>query len=179
MKIGKICLGGILVLVLLGCFTLGMANAQPIDLSQWAEKWFNLTTRTTGAFYDGVSIKTENESFVVYLRIIKLEVPGELTGVLWQLDEEDGWKGYPIAIKVIGGTSLDFLCTFMDESNPTSYYFGFSARVTGKQSKGVLKSAKFKSLGGFSWEHSSSDHFASGVSISGSFIDPSRLPFTP
>ena len=69
MKIGKLCLGGFLVLVLLGCFTVGMANAQFPDLSQWEGKWFKLSVKTTENVYNGVSIVTEKINNVIYLNL--------------------------------------------------------------------------------------------------------------
>lgn len=143
MKIGKLCLGGFLVLVLLGFFTIGMANAQFPDLSQWKGKWFKLTVKTTENVYNGVSIQTEKINSVIYLNITNFNSPAELTAVVWQQDDAGTWKkeGDDIKIKVIGGTDLDFLCTYMqsDDSLTNPEYFGFSARVTGKLSKGVLK----------------------------------------
>jgi len=187
MKIGKLCLGSFLSLVVLGCFAVGMANAQFPDLSQWEGKWFKLTVKTTENVYNGASIQTEKINSVIYLNITKFNSSAELTAVVWEQNEEGAgaWeKQGEIKIKVIGGTDLDFLCTYMqsDDSLTNPQYFGFSARVTGKLSKGVLKSATFKSLGGFSWEQNlslNSEYFASGFSISGSLVDSSKLPFTP
>ena len=185
MKIGKLYLGGFLVLVLLGYFTIGMANAQFPDLTQWEGKWFKLSMKTTENVYNGVKIETENINSVIYLGITKFNSPAELIGVVWQQNDAGAWdQEGEIKIKVIGGTNLDFLCTYMqsDDSVTNPMYFGFSARVTGKLSKGVLKSATFKTLGGFSWEQNfslNSEYFVSGFSISGSLIDPSKLPFPP
>lgn len=185
MKIGKLCLGGFLVLVLLGFFTIGMANAQFPNLSQWEGKWFKLSMKTTENVYNGTSIGTEKINSVIYLGITKFNSPAELVGVVWQQNDAGTWEeAGEIKIKVIGGTELDFLCTYMqsDDSLTNPHYFGFSARVTGKLSKGVLKSATFKTLGGFSWEQNlslNSEYFVSGFSMSGNFIDPTKLPFTP
>ena len=188
MKIAKICLGGFLVLVLLGFFTVGMANAQFPDLTQWEGKWFKLTMKTTETVYNGVEIKTQNINSVFYLGITKFNPPGELTGVVWEQNDAGEWKqGFEVKIKVIGGTDLDFLCTYMETEDIISLtnpqFFGFSARVTGKLSKGVLKSATFKTVGGFSWEQNfnplNSEYLVSGISISGSLMDPSKLPFKP
>ena len=186
MKISKLCLGGFLFFVLLAFFAAGMANAQFPDLSQWEGKWFKLTLKTTENVYSGDKIEIENISNVLYLGITKFNSPTELIGVVWEQTDTPAWEPFDIKIKVIGGTDLDFLCTYMETEDilsPTNpSFFGFAARITGKLSKGVLKSATLKTLGGFTWEqHPSPDleYIASGLSMSGSLIDPSKLPFTP
>ena len=192
MKIGKLCLGGFLVLVLLGYFTIGMANAQFPDLTQWEGKWFKLSMKTTENVYNGASIGTEKINSVIYFGITEF-IPLNLTDPIspalkcevWQQNDVGAWEqGDEIKIKVIGGTDLDFLCAYtqFDDSQTNPMFFGFSARVTGKLSKGVLKSATFKTLGGVSWEQNlslNSEYFVSGFSLSGNFIDPTKLPFTP
>ncbi len=185
MKIGKLCLGGFLVLVFLGLFAIGMANAQFPDLSQWEGTWFKLSQKTTENVYNGTNIVTQKINSVIYLNIKQFIPPAELAGVVWQQNDAGAWvPAMAISIKVIGGTDLDFLCAFMqsDDSLTNPQFFAFSARVTGKLSKGVLKSATFKTLGGSSWEQNlslNSEFFVSGFSISGNLIDPSKLPFTP
>ena len=59
MRIGKFCLGGFLVLVFLGLFAVGIANAQFPDLSRWEGKWFKLSQKTTENVYNGASIVTQ------------------------------------------------------------------------------------------------------------------------
>jgi hypothetical protein len=185
MKIVKLGFGGFLVIVLLGFSTVAIANAQFPGLTQWEGKWFKLSIKTTENIYNGVKIETDIITSVIYLGITKFNPPAELIGVVWQQYEEDpgSWEQAEINMKVVGGTDLDFLCAYMQsvDSLDNPYYFGFSARVTGKLSKGVLKSATLKTLGGFSWEQNfslNSEYFASGFSISGNLIDPSKLPFT-
>ena len=185
MRIGKFCLGGFLVLVFLGLFAVGMANAQFPDLTQWEGRWFKLSMKTTENAFNGVSIETEKINSVIYLNIRQFIPPAALVGVVWEQSDAGAWvPTMEITIKVVGGTDLDFLCAFMqsDDSLTNPQFFAFSARVTGKLSKGVLKSATFKTLGGSSWEQNlslNSEYFVSGFSISGNLIDVSKLPFTP
>jgi hypothetical protein len=68
MKIRKLWLSGFLVLVLFGFFMVNMAQSQP-DLSRWEEKWFKLTVKTTGLFFDGSKLKTGNDNSTNYLYI--------------------------------------------------------------------------------------------------------------
>ena len=184
MKIGKVCLGGFLALAFWGFFAVGMANAQFPDLTQWEGKWFKLSMKTTETVYNGATIETKKINSALYLNITEFDPPQELTAEVWQQNEAGAWEQSEIRIMVVGGTDLDFLCAYtqLTGSQTNPLYFGFSARVTGKLSKEVLKSATFKTLGGFSWEQNfslNSEYFVSGFSISGSLIDPSKLPFTP
>jgi hypothetical protein len=187
MKICKIWLGGFLVVALLGCFTVSTAQAQFPDLSGWVGKWFKLNVKTTGVFFNGSKMQNENQNIVAYLSIKNFNSPSEFKIKLWQQNKEGGWEVFvdDLSVKIIAGTDLDFLCvtTLEINDNPSNpQFFGFAARITGRLTKGELKSATFKSLGGFSWEQLldlNPEFFASGVSINGSFIDPSKLPFTP
>ena len=188
MKICKIGLSGLLVLALLVCFTVNGANAQSPNLSGWVGKWFKLTVKTTGVFFDfeNSKLKTGNDNSTNYLYIKELNSPSELIVQVWEQNDGGGWVVFvdDLSVKVIAGTGLDFLCvTTLQMDNPSSpQFFGFAARVTGRLTKGELKSATLKSLGGFSWEQLfdlDPEFFASGVAINGSFIDPSKLPFTP
>ena len=188
MKVCKIGLSGFLVLALLGCFTVNVAHAQSPNLSGWVGKWFKLTVKTTGLFFDfeNSKLKTDHDNSTNYLYMKKLNSASELIVKVWQQNDDGEWEVFvdDLSVKVIAGTDLDFLCvTTLQLDNPSNpQFFGFAARVTGKLTKGELKSATFKSLGGFSWEQlldQNPEYFASGISINGTLTDPSKLPFTP
>jgi len=49
----------------------------------------------------------------------------------------------------MGGSDLDFLCQSQVTDNAANSTEGFTARIVGKETAGVLKSATFKSLGGY------------------------------
>lgn len=186
-KNSKIWLSGFLVLALLGCFTVNGAHAQSPNLSGWVGKWFKLTVKTTGVFFDfeDSKLQTGNDNSTNYLYMKKFN-SSELIVKVWQQNDSGGWEVFvdDLSVKVVAGTDLDFLCvSTLEINNPSNpQFFGFAARITGRLTKGELKSATFKSLGGFSWEQLldlNPEFFASGVSINGSLIDSSKLPFTP
>lgn len=186
MKMLKSGWSGFLVVVLLGFLTVNTADAQFPNLSGWAGKWFKLTVKTTGALYDGSKIQTSNDTSTNYLYLKRFNYPSELIVTLWQQNDAGGWEVLvdELSVRVVGGTDLDFLCvaTLEIDIPSNSRFFGFAARVTGKLTKGELKSATFKSLGGFSWEQLldlDPEYFASGISVNGSLVDPTKLPFTP
>ncbi|HSB07232.1 MAG TPA: hypothetical protein VLK23_18795 [Thermodesulfobacteriota bacterium] len=188
MKIRKLWLSGFLVLVLFGFFMVDMAQAQLPNLIMWEGKWFKLTVKTTGLFFDGSKLKTGNDNSTNYLRIKEFHPPAELTVQVWEQNDQGGWVVFVdnLSLKIIAGTDLDFLFVTTleindDPQNPA--FFGFAARITGRLTKEVLKSATLKSLGGFSWEQildlNPKEYFAAGVAINGSLIDSTKLPFTP
>jgi len=186
MKIRQLWLSGFLVLVLFGFFMANMAHAQLPNYGIWEGRWFKLAVKTTGLFFDGSKLKTGNDNSTNYLYIKEYNSPSELIVKVWEQNDQGGWVVFvdDLRLKIIGGTNLDFLFVTMLESNEplNPQFFGFAARITGKLTKEVLKSATLKSLGGFSWEQSldlDPEYFASGISINGSLIDPSKLPFTP
>lgn len=186
MKICKIGMSGFFVLALLVCLTVNGANAQSPNLSGWVGKWFKLTVKTTGVFFDfeNSKLKTGNDNSTNYLYIKQFNPPSELTVKVWQQNDGGGWEVFvdDLNVRVIAGTDLDFLCVTTLQMDDPPQFFGFAARVTGKLTKGDLKSGTFKSLGGFSWEQlldQNPEYFAAGISINGSLADPSKLPFTP
>ena len=151
MKIRKLWLSGFLVLVLFGLVMVNMAQAQYPDLSGWQVKWFKLTVKTTGVVFDGSKLKTGNDNSTNYLYIKEFNPPSELIVKVWEQNDQGGWVVFvdDLRLKIIGGTNLDFLFVTMLESNEplNPQFFGFAARITGRLTKEVLKSATLKSLG--------------------------------
>jgi hypothetical protein len=186
MKTFKSGWSGFLVVVLLSLFTVNTAHAQFPNLSGWAGKWFKLSVKTTGVLFDGSKIQTANDNSTIYLYLKRFNFPSELIVKLWQQNDAGGWEVLvdDLSVRVVGGTDLDFLCvaTLEMDNSSNSRFFGFAARVTGKLTKGELKSATLKSLGGFSWEQIldlEPEYSASGISVNGSLVDPTKVPFTP
>ena len=131
------------------------------------------------------SLRLGNDNSTNYLYIKEIR-PSELIVKVWEQNDQGEWVVFVdnLSLKIIAGTELDFLFVttleINDAQNPA--FFGFAARITGRLTQGVLKSATLKSLGGFSWEKELgiSEYFAAGVAINGSLVfDPNKLPFTP
>jgi hypothetical protein len=184
MKSKKAWLIGITVAFLVTWFSFGTAHSQ--DLSGWVGTWFKLTSTSKG--YD-----TSNEpdhipqalsdKSTAYLKITAWNTANQsdkyLSCSVYDQDEDGNPNQSSISLHYVGGTDLDFLvlCHIASEQN-----VGFIGRITGKQSTGILKSATFKTLGGYSYARSSDPILnprsgeAEGLAITGSLISESKLP---
>ena len=186
MKSGKVWLIGLKVAFLVICVTFGTAHSQ--DLSGWVGKWFKLTYSYKGyETYTNPTHIPETQKFkeTLYVKIMAWDTIDPSNPFLkcsgYGEDEEENVYQNNFDLRYLGGTDLDFLilCHFVSEEQE---HIGFTARISGKESsKGTLKSATFKTLGGYSWERSSDpfnprDSQAEELTISGSLISESRLP---
>ena len=184
MKSHKVWLIGITVAFLITSFSIGTAHSQ--DLSGWVGMWFKLTSSSKG--YDTSNDPTHIPQTLTgkgtaYLKITAWNTTNQSDKYLscseYDQDEDGNTNQSSIALHYLGGADLDFLvlCHIASEQN-----VGFTARITGKQSKGILKSATFKTLGGYSYSRSSDPILnprsaeAEGLTITGSLISESKLP---
>ena len=184
MKSRKVWLIGIEVAFLIMCFTFGTAHSQ--DLSGWVGKWFKLTSSHKGyeTFEDPDHIpNTLNGKTPMYLKITAWDTSNPSDKILecsgYEQDEEGGISQNTMDLHYLGGTDLDFLVLCHVVSGAR---IGFTARVTGRESAGTLKSASFKTLGGYIWERDSDpisnprNSEAGGLTITGNLISVSKLP---
>ena len=184
MKSGKVWLIGLSVALLIICFTFGTAHSQ--DLSGWVDKWFKLTFSSKGyeTFQNVNNVPgTESNKVVVYLKVTAWDTTNPSDPLLRcsAYNQEDGnvVEGI-VELHYLGGLDLDFLCLGVLVDNEE--HGQFNARIAGKESEGILKSAKFKTMGGFYWERSSDpilaprNSKAGGITITGSLIAESKLP---
>jgi len=185
MKSGKVWLIGLKVAFLIICVTFGTAHSQ--DLSGWVGKWFKLTYSYKGyETYTNPTHIPETQKFkeTLYVKIMAWDTIDPSNPFLkcsgYGEDEEGNVYQNNFDLRYLGGTDLDFLvlCHFVSEEQKHNE---FTARISGKESKGTLKSATFKTLGGYRWEKSSEsfnprDSEAEGLTISGDLISESRLP---
>jgi hypothetical protein len=180
MKSNKVWFIGLKVAFLIMCFTFGTAHSG--DLSGWVDKWFKYTNTSKG--YESWSdpnhaMGPESEKTTGYLKITGWNTTGQfLSCSVYEQDEEGNIDQIEIDLHYLGGTDLDFLCYYSDIVSEGEYT-GFVLRIRGKESKGILKSAKFKTMGGFYWEKSQNfpdNGLAGGITITGSLIAESKLP---
>ncbi len=165
-------------------FSLSIAHAQ--DLSVWVGKWFKLTYSYNGyETWKDLSHRpgTESGKATLYLKITAWDTTDQYDQFLrcseYDKDEEGTIYQTDFDLHYLGGTDLDFLCQ-CDIVNDE--IIGFTARIKGKELRGALKSATFKTLGGYYWERSSDPILnprsckAGGSTITGSLISESKLP---
>jgi hypothetical protein len=177
------------------------SNPQPPaeDLTLWSGRWLRVTVKYEG-YSLGISnpglvqqdpmpgeedvsaeMSKEHESVVAYLRITAWDPQQNvLQGQLYQHGSNNQWVYSPLTLHFIDGTRTDFLCWSQVSGNFTA---GFTARLQGKESGGILKSGSFKTLGGYYFEidstggASSSQAFSGGqISINGSLVPRARVP---
>ncbi len=97
-----------------------------------------------------------------------------LQGELYQFDSKSSqWVTDSLTLHIIGGTPTDFLCWSQVNGDFTG---GFAARIQGKENGGILKSATFKTLGGYYFETTSGTLVAGKMSISGTLVPESKVP---
>ena len=183
MKSNKVCLCSFMVAFTIICFAVSTARAQ--DLSGWVGKWFKLTgnvkewdteNTTEGDYY----IRTQTHTVAIYLKITAWDTTDPSDPLLTCSGYDQGggeFNQYIVDLHYLGGTDLDFLC--LGILVDSEHHEQFTARITGKESGGILKSATFKTMGGISWKKSQSDPRSGkegGFTITGSLISESKLP---
>jgi hypothetical protein len=123
----------------------------------------------------------DHENITAYLKFVSWDPnQGVLQAEIHQKDSQTGqWATDPLALHLIGGSSMDFLCWTQVNGDMTS---GFVVRIQGKEKDGVLKSGTFKTLGGYYFEmnggtaSSSAGSLAGAISINGSLVPEARVP---
>jgi hypothetical protein len=188
MRITKVWFVGLIVWVFIGFFIISTVYAQGWQMNDWVGKWFKITVKAKGYKFDESGFVNYNQTIVVYIKVTAW-VPDNpddkvLQGLVYQ-EEEDIWSTWPINLHYIAGNNLDFLCWFEQYSEDSNQREknGFTARITGSVSGGALKSAKFKSLGGYEWAihdvpgcSDCSSGKARGTTLTGSLIADAKLP---
>jgi hypothetical protein len=177
------------------------SNPQPpvVDLTLWSGQWLKVTVKYAG-YSVGLSnpslvqqnpmpaeedataeMSKDNESVVAYLKLSAWDPQQNvLLGELYQRDSKGQWVHAPLTFHFIDGTRTDFLCWSQVSGD---FSAGFTARLQGKESAGILKSGSFKTLGGYYIEidstssASSSQAFSGGqLSINGSLVPRAKIP---
>ncbi len=182
MKSNKVWFCGFVVAFVITCFTASTTRAQ--DLSGWVGQWFKLTvnlkewnTQNTGGDY---FIQTQGSTVPAFLKITAWDTTDPSDPLLRCSGCDQGggeFNQYIVELHYLGGTDLDFLCLgIVVESE---HHEQFTARITGKESGGILKSATFKTMGGIEWTKNQDDPRSGKVgafTITGSLISESKLP---
>jgi hypothetical protein len=154
------------------------------DMSVWVGKWFNLTEKDSGYYKDtGEVLQRESFTQVEYLKFWNWDPVSKTFQAdrYWQDANSGQWISEPITLNYLAGSRLDFLCWSQMTGDVT---FVFTARIQGREIKGALGRATFKTLGGYYIDSSSaskdkagsSEQNAGGLSISGNLISEPNLP---
>jgi hypothetical protein len=165
------------------------AAPQPgsVDLTNWSGQWLKTTIRYDGYYFgqstsrgssgDVATPKMDRnyEGIGAYLKFGSWDPKQNvLQGELYQYDTKSNqWVSDPLAFHLIGGTPTDFLVWTQVNGDFTS---GFTVRIQGRETGGILTSATFRTLGGYYFETSSDTPVAGKISISGSLVPKSKVP---
>jgi hypothetical protein len=130
-----------------------------------------------------LGFSSDNETSKTYFKVTNWEESSQiLEGYVIISSDDESLEAFPFNLKYIDGTPLDFLCHFPESEIPgTTMTMGFTARITGKENTktaetGDLKSATFKSLGGYYLELETSESFAGGLTITGKWVSNDKVP---
>jgi hypothetical protein len=162
------------ILLLLGLFIAGVANAAP-DMSKWEGKWFSYTATVKGIEYNGTSFTKGGNKESGYFKI------WDWDGENFQIDTyyfDDGvWNSDARTIEFLAGNDLKFLFLLQNEEDG----FAIAAMIDGKEKKGDLSSATITTYGGLvvDGDTDDSDFGIGSVSLSAKMIDASKVKVPP
>ena len=167
------------------------------DMAIWMGKWFKITIKNAG-YYVGASsngnpairnvatsddnevqeISSDFNSVAGYLKFWSSDTNQNiLQADLYEPDGNGGWITEPLSFHYIGGSDLDFLCWSQVTGD---FSLGLTARIHGNDRNGVLRSASFKTLGGYYFEIDNTltppEYWAGGFSMNGTLIQESKVP---
>jgi hypothetical protein len=170
------------VIVALVLFNLSPAHTQ--DVGIWQGKWFQATFKLKGYCAEQSGMMSDSWTTTIYL---KFETVNE-TFILMRrfiYVEEIGWGGQPIQVyySYSPGKELDLLAWYLIQGD---LYGGtgteeMTFRIQGKKTKGILKSATVKSLGGaYDWygieEGPDESYCVGGITITGRLVSAGKVP---
>jgi hypothetical protein len=151
-------------------------------MSIWVGQWFKLTTKITGSCSGSSGLISDSGSSVGYLKLWEWDSNNQiLQGDLYEYDTATAqWSSQPLSLQFIAGSDLDFLCQSQATDTAANTTEGFTARIVGKGTGGVLKSATFKSLGGYYIDalnqSGSIVNCAGGLKLTGALIQELKVP---
>jgi len=148
----------------------------------WVGQWFKLAAKITGSCSGSSGIVSDSGSYVGYLKLWEWDPNNKiLQGDLYEYDTATAqWSSQSLPLLFIGGSDLDFLCQSQVTDNAANSTEGFTARIVGKETAGILKSATFKSLGGYYIDALDQSgaiaNCAGALKITGALIAESKVP---
>ena len=148
----------------------------------WVGQWFKITTKITGSCSGSSGMVSDSGSSVGYLKLWNWDDTNQiLQADYYEYDTATAqWSSQSLPLVFIAGSNLDFLCQSQVIDNAANSTDGFTARIVGKETGGVLKRATFKSLGGYYID--TLDQFgaiancAGGLKLTGALIAESKVP---
>ena len=151
-------------------------------MSIWVGQWFKLTTKITGSCSGSSGLISDSGSSVGYLKLWEWDSSNQiLQGDLYEYDTATSqWSSQPLSLQFVAGSDLDFLSRSQATDTAANTTEGFTARIVGKGTGGILKGATFKSLGGYYIDALNQSgpivNCAGGLKLTGALIQESKVP---
>jgi hypothetical protein len=151
---------------------------QPPDMSQWVGQWFKVKTKIKGnTFNENNSTFSEDKgSENGYIYIWEWNQDTQELQFDYYVNNNGQWYSDSAALHFFAGTDTTFMFWYdkVDDKSETA----FNGMIEGKMKGGILKSAIFKTLGGFYTEiRDNNNTYSNGTqTINGNLIEESKVP---
>jgi hypothetical protein len=180
----------VLALALASALFLGpVASASALDdFTDWEGTWFQLKLKQKGVSTEDGGWEKDKDKTKLYLLLDTYQAStpeGPVFECVFVIKDAGVYFGLPADLRLMSafGNFEDFVLWGVldvdgDIDMGDGTRIGFAAQVRGKEkSNGALKSASFKSLGGFTVEQDPGESFALGFSLKGERVREKELPF--
>lgn len=164
------------VLLLVGLFTAGIANAVPVgpapdNMNKWVGKWFSYKVTQKGLAYDGSKFMAGSTSESGYFQIVSWDGETEQFQINASHMDNGEWKTDTQVLDFYAGNDLNFLFILENEADG----YAFVALVNGKEKGGVITGATVKSYGGIVVEQDDDEYRAGTMTLTAKMVDESKV----
>jgi hypothetical protein len=167
------------VLLLIGLFTAGIANAVPVgpapdNMNKWVGKWFSYKVTQKGIAYDYDSSKfmTGGDNESGYFQIVSWDSGTEQFQInAYHMDNGER-KTDTQVLDFYAGNDLNFLFVLENEADG----YAFVALVNGKEKGNDIISATVKSYGGIVVEQDDDEYRAGTMTLTAKMVAASKVP---
>ena len=159
------------ILLLIGVFTAGVANAAP-DMSKWVGKWFSYKVTQKGIAYDGSKFMTDSTTESGYFQVLSWAGEAEQFQIEVYYMDNGTWKNDTQVLDFYAGDYLNFLFLLQNQKDG----YAFVALVNGKEKGNDISSATIKSYGGIVLEEVDGEYRAGTMTLSAKMVDASKVP---
>jgi hypothetical protein len=167
------CVGSVALIILLISFA-GAAHA--VGWDTWFGKWFKVTARTSGYDWADPGMERDSGTQTLYVKVVSWEQNYSLLHC--RVVDAATLGAFDMPLHYVTGQTFDFLAESAVDFGTS--WFGFAARIQGNLVKGSLKSATFKTLGGFYADRYWAEPplAAGGMTWTGTLIAEEKVPLS-
>lgn len=157
-----------------------LASPVAADPGVWVGRWFKVTIALNRQHLTSSGVRPDRQRGTAYGKVESWNATDGTFATTFHFYAPDSrtWFVRSVDVAVFAGSDLDL---FVTATSATSLQeIAFTGRLQGKQKGGVLKSASFRSLGGYSWEiddvPGSNERWIGAFSLGGKMVDESKVP---